>query len=60
VNLRSTPEEVAAWREAATAEHLDLTTWLRRLAWAAVDKWRSAQGKPKVRRERDGKRGGKT
>jgi len=30
---------------------------LRRLAWAAVDKWRAAQGKPKVRRERDGKRG---
>jgi hypothetical protein len=44
VNLRSTPEEVRAWREVAEAEHMDLTTWIRRLAWQAVEKWRASRG----------------
>jgi len=45
MNLRSTESELDAWREVAEAEHMDLSTWLRRLAWKAVEKWRAAHGK---------------
>lgn len=47
LNLRSTESEMEAWREAAEAEHMDLTTWIRRLAWQAVEKWRASRGKKK-------------
>lgn len=35
-NIRSTETELNAWREAAQAEYVDLTSWIRRLAWAAI------------------------
>ena len=54
--MRSTEEEVAAWVEVAESEHLDLTTWLRRLAWQAVETWRVARGKPKIKRDGGKKR----
>ena len=35
-NIRSTESELKAWRAAAKAEYVDLTSWIRRLAWAAI------------------------
>jgi hypothetical protein len=58
LNMRSTEDELAAWREVADAEHLDLTTWLRRVAWSAVEKWRASRGKRRPERDGNGKKGG--
>jgi hypothetical protein len=47
LNVRSTEAELSAWREVAARDHLDLSTWLRRLAWREVRRARKHTS-PKV------------
>ncbi len=53
INIRSDAAEAKVWREAAERDHLTVTSWLRRLAWAAVERQRprpfgpSKEGSPR-------------
>ena len=41
LEIRSTDDELRAWREAAKDDHIDdLATWVRRVLWREVEKLR--------------------
>ena len=39
LQIRVTPEDLVRIREAAEADHLDTSTWARRVILRAVDSW---------------------
>jgi uncharacterized protein (DUF1778 family) len=45
LQIRLTPDDRERLRRAASADHLDVSTWARRVILLAVDKWEQRQSR---------------
>jgi hypothetical protein len=53
LQIRCSPEDRARLSRIAEAEHLDLSTWARRVLLQAADRWESRTGARKVAEKPD-------